>query len=54
MGDPACWLDRVCLECGRLLEDEHASEDRCPHCGAEFVIFIDRGSDPRAPSKEKG
>ena len=23
-GDPACWLDRVCEECGRLMEDDVA------------------------------
>jgi hypothetical protein len=31
-GDPACWLDRVCPECGRFREDP--SLDRCPNCGA--------------------
>jgi rubrerythrin len=32
-GDPACWADRVCDECGLL--DERAERDgRCPHCGA--------------------
>lgn len=31
MGDPACWLDRTCPDCGRVLEGgEHPS---CPHCG---------------------
>lgn len=29
-GDPACWLDRVCDACGRLVE--HG--DTCPACGA--------------------
>jgi len=28
-GDPACWLDRVCDACGRLVE----SGDACPACG---------------------
>jgi hypothetical protein len=27
-GDPACWLDRVCEECGRLMEDDVAHH--CP------------------------
>ena len=27
-GDPACWLARVCEECGRLMEDNVAH-----HCG---------------------
>ena len=31
-GDPACWLDRVCAECGRLVE----AGDRCPACGAQL------------------
>jgi rubrerythrin len=31
-GDPACWLDRVCAECGRLVE----SGDVCPACGARL------------------
>jgi hypothetical protein len=26
-GDPACWLDRGCEECGRLME-----EDLAHHC----------------------
>ena len=29
-GDPACWLDRVCAACGRLVE----SGEACPACGA--------------------
>ena len=31
-GDPVCWLDRVCPECGRLDDGEPAA--RCPGCGA--------------------
>jgi rubrerythrin len=31
-GDPACWLSRVCPECGRL--DDGPPPDRCPGCGA--------------------
>jgi uncharacterized protein len=31
-GDPACWLDRVCDACGRLVE----SGDVCPACGARL------------------
>jgi hypothetical protein len=33
-GDPACWLNRVCPECGRLSED--ARSTRCSSCGAEL------------------
>jgi rubrerythrin len=35
-GDPVCWLDRVCPDCGLFLEDtdalDHADEP-CPRCG---------------------
>ncbi|MGZ4607726.1 MAG: hypothetical protein ACXVXV_16470 [Blastococcus sp.] len=31
-GDPACWLHRVCPECGRLADEEPPT--RCPACGA--------------------
>jgi hypothetical protein len=27
-GDPVCWLDRVCPECGGFITDE--GECRCP------------------------
>jgi rubrerythrin len=30
-GDPACWLDRVCDACGRLVE---GPDEVCPACGA--------------------
>ena len=33
-GDPVCWLNRVCPECGRFAEDEHL--DACPECGADL------------------
>ncbi|MFH8404127.1 DUF309 domain-containing protein [Streptomyces sp. NPDC018019] len=31
-GDPACWLDRVCPECGRI--PDRPAESGCEHCGA--------------------
>lgn len=31
-GDPACWLNRVCENCGRFVDDPDA--DVCPACGA--------------------
>jgi rRNA maturation endonuclease Nob1 len=32
-GDPVCWLEQVCMACGRLVEpDEDGS---CPACGSE-------------------
>lgn len=33
-GDAACWLHRVCPECGRLAED--ATATRCPACGTDL------------------
>ncbi|MET7937839.1 hypothetical protein [Streptomyces sp. NPDC005322] len=32
-GDAACWLDRVCTECGAI--QDIAPFDRCSRCGAE-------------------
>lgn len=31
-GDPACWANRICPECGRLGDDEPPTH--CPGCGA--------------------
>jgi rRNA maturation protein Nop10 len=31
-GDPVCWLNRVCENCGRFIGDEFA--EVCEHCGA--------------------
>lgn len=33
-GDPVCWLDRVCDECGAMREDMGAA--RCARCGTPF------------------
>lgn len=33
-GDPACWLRRVCPECGRMADEDPPT--RCPACGAEL------------------
>lgn len=35
-GDPACWLHRVCVECGLFLEDQAAP--RCPRCGTPIDL----------------
>ena len=40
-GDPVCWLNRVCENCGRFIGDEFA--DRCEHCGA--ARYDDAGTD---------
>ncbi|HEX4226980.1 MAG TPA: DUF488 family protein [Pseudonocardiaceae bacterium] len=34
-GDPACWLNSVCPDCGRFVEDRPPT--RCPRCGAEIT-----------------
>ena len=36
MGDPACFLSHVCIECGRFLGEE-GGRATCPHCGAELI-----------------
>ncbi|HWC82172.1 MAG TPA: hypothetical protein VG756_19650 [Pseudonocardiaceae bacterium] len=33
-GDPVCWLNRVCPDCGLFVEQRAAV--RCPRCGAEL------------------
>ncbi|WP_158545975.1 hypothetical protein [Blastococcus sp. TF02A-30] len=33
-GDPACWLRRVCPECGRIADEDPPT--RCAQCGAEL------------------
>jgi rubrerythrin len=33
-GDPACWLRRVCPDCGRLADDDPPT--RCPMCGEQL------------------
>lgn len=35
MGDPVCWLPRVCDACGALSDDEEP--ETCARCGAEFA-----------------
>ncbi|HLU63787.1 MAG TPA: hypothetical protein VKY66_04580 [Protaetiibacter sp.] len=39
-GDAACWLARVCPDCGRLDERAEAERrqapDTCPACGATW------------------
>lgn len=39
MGDPVCWLSRVCPECGAMLDDDavHNRSDRtCWRCGHDL------------------
>ncbi len=37
MGDPACWMHEVCLDCGRISEDRRPG-DPCPNCSAEAPV----------------
>jgi hypothetical protein len=34
-GDPACWMIRVCPECGGFNEDDTSAD--CPSCGARLA-----------------
>nr|WP_078600062.1 DUF309 domain-containing protein [Streptomyces violens] len=45
-GDPACWLDRVCDECGRIREDSAAP---CPHCAADSETPVRAAAPRRVP-----
>lgn len=38
-GDPACWLDRVCSQCGALAED--AVITSCARCGNDITKVAD-------------
>lgn len=33
MGEAACWLDRVCADCGQV-SDELDDDRRCPACAS--------------------
>lgn len=47
-GDPVCWLDRVCDECGAMREDMAAA--RCARCGTPFPgAAADRGGGAQQP-----
>jgi len=43
-GDPACWLDRVCEECGRLMEGDVTHHCPVPPVGAkDSSAAVDQG-----------
>ncbi|TQL73597.1 hypothetical protein FB556_0037 [Enteractinococcus coprophilus] len=43
MGDPACWLDRLCPDCSAMLDDVTSqSTVICWRCGAQ-IRFDDDG-----------
>ncbi|CAG6396850.1 hypothetical protein NMG29_13500 [Streptomyces cocklensis] len=49
-GDPVCWLDRVCNECGAMREDMGAA--RCARCGTPFHgAGADRGDAQQPPAR---
>jgi rubrerythrin len=39
-GDPACWLRRVCPECGTLADEDPPTT--CPHCQASIPEEVSR------------
>lgn len=49
-GDPVCWLDRVCDECGAMREDPSAAV--CARCGTPFPTPREPG--PQPPSSTHG
>lgn len=46
-GDPACWLDQVCDDCGRIRERPESAV--CEHCGAGAADAEGSGVPDRAP-----
>lgn len=52
-GDPVCWLDRVCEECGAMREDTASAV--CARCGTPFPSpGADPGADAAAPGPDGG
>jgi ribosomal protein S27AE len=43
-GDPVCWLNRVCPECGLLTDEEPPLT--CPRCGATIPAPDEPGTTP--------
>lgn len=48
-GDAACWLGRVCAECGRVPDD--ADTTVCPSCGA--AVAEQAAGTPQKPSRSR-
>ncbi|SEN84714.1 hypothetical protein [Actinacidiphila rubida] len=44
-GDPVCWLDRLCEECGAMREDPATAA--CRRCGTPFTVPGRSAPDPR-------
>jgi hypothetical protein len=51
-GDPACWLNRVCDECGAFREDMSAGA--CARCGTPFPAPGARPGPEAAPEAGSG
>ncbi|RCW39561.1 hypothetical protein DFQ14_11646 [Halopolyspora algeriensis] len=59
-GDPACWLDRVCTDCGRIPDE--ADVTVCPNCGTAIGdedevprrVFPDTTDSPDAGAARDG
>jgi len=53
VGDDACWLGKLCPECGAMpTEDPEAAADRCWRCGEPYPERRDGpqgDSDPPEP-----
>ncbi|SFE10424.1 hypothetical protein SAMN05216251_101522 [Actinacidiphila alni] len=47
-GDPVCWLNRVCDECGAFREDMTAAA--CARCGTPFTTGTDANTGAPAPT----
>lgn len=49
MGDPACWLDQLCPDCGAMLDapESNALTVACWRCGAK-IFFGDEGPEVRS------
>lgn len=37
MGDSACWLQKTCFSCGRVLSPAERRLPTCPYCDAELL-----------------
>jgi hypothetical protein len=49
-GEPACWLNQVCEECGKVRTD--LSQARCEHCGHTPDGPADEGTPPKPRDRD--
>lgn len=50
-GEPACWLNQVCEECGRVREDPARTD--CEHCGHDPQADTAPGADETAAQRTR-